>query len=115
MWFDPELRVDYRPRPTLRALARQYAEYGAWKRHVLRLHPGSLKLRQAVPPVALISMVVAVAISPWFPLALAVPAIYVAVVVASSAVTSQRHFPRLLAIFPTIHMSWAWGFLFRRR
>ncbi|MEY3680933.1 MAG: Poly-beta,6-N-acetyl-D-glucosamine synthase, partial [Actinomycetota bacterium] len=32
VWFDPALHVTYRPRPTLRALARQYAEYGAWKR-----------------------------------------------------------------------------------
>ena len=115
VWFDPELSVEYRPRPTLRALSRQYAEYGAWKRHVLRLHPGSLKFRQAVPPVALISMVVAIAVSPWFPLALAVPAAYVASVVASSAVTSRRHLARLVAIFPTLHLSWAWGFLARRR
>ena len=115
VWFDPALEVTYRPRPTLRALARQYAEYGAWKRHVLTLHPGSLKLRQAVPPIALIALATSIVVAPWFPLALIVPATYVVAVLAAAVVTSWRRAIRLITIFPTIHLSWAWGFLFGRR
>ncbi len=47
VWFDPELRVGYRPRGTWSALARQYFEYGWWKAVVARLHPESIRARQA--------------------------------------------------------------------
>ncbi len=114
IWFDPTLEVTYRPRPTLRALARQFVEYGAWKRHVLTLHPGSLKARQVVPPFALVAIVVALVASPWFPLALMVPGAYALAVLGASLATAPRHVLRLALVFPTMHMSWAWGFLTRR-
>ncbi|MDA3025566.1 MAG: glycosyltransferase family 2 protein, partial [Actinomycetota bacterium] len=115
IWFDPTLEVTYRPRPTLRALARQYAEYGAWKRHVLTLHPGSLKLRQIVPPLALLAIVVALVASPWIPISLVIPGAYALAVVVASLLTAPRRVLRLALVFPTMHMSWAWGFLARRR
>jgi glycosyltransferase involved in cell wall biosynthesis len=119
VWFDPALHVTYRPRPTLRSLARQYAEYGAWKRHVLTLHPGSLKLRQAIPPLALVAIVAGLVTAIWFPIALVVPGAYATAVVAASIATARRSglgtVARLATVFPTIHLSWAWGFLTRRR
>ena len=119
VWFDPELHVTYRPRPTLRSLARQYAEYGAWKRHVLTLHPGSLKLRQAIPPLALIAIVASFITSIWFPIALVVPGLYAVAIVGASLAAGRRQglgiTARLVAVFPTIHMSWAAGFLTRLR
>jgi len=114
IWFDPALEVTYRPRPTLRALARQFVEYGAWKRHVLTLHPGSLKLRQIVPPLALVAIAAALLASPWFPLALVIPGAYALAVLGASLATAPRHVLRLVVVFPTMHMSWAWGFLTRR-
>ncbi len=119
VWFDPRLHVVYRPRPNLRSLALQYAEYGSWKRRVLRLHPGSLKVRQAVPPLALLAMVVALGVSPWLPIALAVPGCYAtAIALASLRVGRPKGWGavrRLAIVFPTMHMSWAWGFLARPR
>jgi succinoglycan biosynthesis protein ExoA len=115
VWFNPQLEVEYRPRPTLRTLARQYAEYGTWKRHVLRLHPKSLKLRQVIPPLALLALVASFVTAPWMPLALVVPAIYAGAIVIASLATSPAHALRLTVIFPTMHMSWALGFLARRR
>ena len=114
IWFDPALEVTYRPRPTLRALARQFVEYGAWKRHVLTLHPGSLKARQVVPPLALVAIAAALFASPWFPLALVIPGAYALAVLGASLATAPRHALRLALVFPTMHMSWAWGFLTRR-
>jgi glycosyltransferase involved in cell wall biosynthesis len=32
IWFDPSLVVTYRPRSTLKALAKQYFQYGTWRR-----------------------------------------------------------------------------------
>jgi succinoglycan biosynthesis protein ExoA len=115
VWFDPELKVEYRPRPTLRALARQYAEYGAWKRHVLRLHPKSIKLRQIIPPITLITLVASIVLAPWIPIVFVAPTIYLASIAAASIIKAPRQAFRLAVIFPTIHMSWAWGFLARRR
>lgn len=115
VWFDPALEVTYRPRPSWRALARQYAEYGAWKRHVLRLHPKALKLRQVVPPLTLIALAVSFVAAPGLPIALVIPGAYVVAVVVAALTTSWRDAIRLTAIFPTIHMTWAWGFLFGRR
>lgn len=53
VWFDPGLAVSYRPRGSLAALARQYFDYGRWKRAVLARHPRSWRLRQLAPPVLL--------------------------------------------------------------
>ena len=50
VWFDPALAVAYAPRDSLSRLARQYFEYGRWKREVIRRHPSSTKLRQLVAP-----------------------------------------------------------------
>lgn len=115
VWFDPSLRVAYRPRGSLRSLARQYHDYGRWKREVLRRHPGSLKLRQAVPPLALVANALGLAVGiRWRP-ALAVPAVYVTTVLAESARSGQGLPPaarvRLPIVFPVMHAAWGAGFL----
>ena len=56
MWFDPALAVAYRPRGGVRALARQYFDYGRWKRVVLARHPRSLKARQLAAPVLVLGL-----------------------------------------------------------
>lgn len=118
VWFDPDLEVEYRPRPNVRTLAKQFFEYGAWKRHVLRLHPTSVRPRQLVPPLAFIAIVASLAAGAWFPWLFVVPGLYAAsIVIASVAATRRlaRHTVRLCAIFPTMHMAWAAGFLSGRR
>lgn len=47
--LNPAIVSVYRARPTLRALARQYFQYGYWKVQTLRKHPASLRLRQFLP------------------------------------------------------------------
>ena len=46
----PWLRAKYYVRSTLRALAWQYWRYGNWKGRFVRSQPGSLKVRQLIPP-----------------------------------------------------------------
>ena len=113
VWFDPQLSVDYTPRASLRTLARQFFLYGAWKRSVVRKHPGATKLRQAAPPLALLAIVASIVASPWLPVALVVPGFYALAVVVASVLASRHpaHIARLLMIFPTMHGAWAWGFL----
>ena len=64
VWFDPELEVEYAPRPTLTELWNQYRQYGAWKRRVLRIHPTSVRARQLGPPILVIGLTVATATLP---------------------------------------------------
>jgi hypothetical protein len=113
VWFDPELAVAYRPRGSFRALARQYFQYGRWKRVVLAQHPDSLRWRQAVPPMATAALVISVLAGAWWRPALLVPVAY-ATAVAAASVAAGRSLDskaRLLAVFPTMHLSWGAGFL----
>src|SRR5215203_6567014 len=56
IWFSPELRVTYRPRSTLRALAKQMYETGTWRREVIRRHPETANVRYLAPPLTLLGV-----------------------------------------------------------
>ncbi len=120
VWFDPELRVRYRPRSSLRTLARQYFEYGYWKREVLRRHPRSTKLRQLVAPAAVVAHTAAVGLSVAHrPRWLLVPGIYAGATVAASVAAGRGRGAgvtvRLPAVFAVMHHAWGIGFLVSRR
>ena len=117
VWFDPALWARYRPRGSVHELARQYLEYGRWKREVVRRHQGSLRWRQIAPP-ALVAGLGGSLVAAFFRRsALIIPITYAAAVVGAAVVTgrSAREFGRLGLIFPTMHLSWGAGFLASRR
>lgn len=115
VWFDPSLRVEYRPRGSVPALARQYYDYGRWKREVLRRHPGSVRLRQVVPPVALVGNVLGLALGARWRPALLAPATYAAAVLVASCTAARGLQPgpaaRLPVVLPLMHAAWGAGFL----
>lgn len=118
VWFSPSLRVAYRPRPTLGALARQYRDYGRWRRVVAREHRGTINPRYLAPPVALVGVVGGlVGGFVWWPL-WAAPAAYLAVTtlggLAIKGDLTLRERLLLPLILPTMHLSWGWGFLTSR-
>lgn len=115
VWFDPELVVRYQPREELGRLARQYFDYGRWKREMLRRNPRSLRARQLVAPLTLIGVVGgalgAAAGRRWM---LAGPAVYataVAGAVATVPALDRDARGALMAVFPTMHGAWGAGFL----
>ena len=61
VWFNPDLFVTYRPRPSVRKLAKQYFEYGSWRHEVMRRHPETRTrksaLRYYAPPLAVLLIV----------------------------------------------------------
>jgi succinoglycan biosynthesis protein ExoA len=57
VWLDPSIRTVYLARPDLEALAKQYFRYGYWKFKMLRRFPGTLRWRQALPPLFVVSLV----------------------------------------------------------
>jgi hypothetical protein len=117
VWFDPSLKVTYRPRGSLSALASQYFQYGVWKREFARRHPGSLRWRQLAPPLAVGALVASVVTAIWLPLALLVPAAYVLVLALIGAVQLPRIGAPALGIPPalaTMHLAWGCGFILGR-
>lgn len=118
VWFTPQLRVEYRPRGSFRTLARQYRDYGRWRRVVARQHPGSINLRYLAPPAATVAVAAgALGGLAWRPL-LAVPATYLAGVTVGGLVISRGQRPEVAALVPgvlaTMHLTWGWGFLTSR-
>ncbi len=116
IWFSPDLRVSYRPRPTVKALAKQYFDYGRWRRVVSRHHKGSVNPRYLAAPAALVGVVAGtVAGAAGFRPAFALPAGYAALIVGG-ALWEGRGLElsarvRLPVAMATMHGAWAAGFL----
>jgi succinoglycan biosynthesis protein ExoA len=117
VWFDPDLVVDYTPRRSLRALARQYFDYGVGKRRMLRLHPNSLRWRQLAAPLLVVGLAgsaVSVVLGTGAA-ALVVPGVYVVGLAAGTIYEVVRSHDSAALLFPaavaTMHVSWGAGFL----
>ena len=114
IYFDPRLQVTYRPRPNLKKLAKQYFQYGRWRRVVSRSHPGTVNLRYLAPPFTLLgtitSLLLGLLIDPFLFIPAAVYGIFLLI---SSIFISKtiREFVLLLAIIPTMHFAWGAGFV----
>ncbi|HEX8304996.1 MAG TPA: glycosyltransferase family 2 protein [Jatrophihabitans sp.] len=116
VWFTPDLRVVYRPRSSLRALAVQYRDSAQWRRAVIEEHPDSVRLTYLVPPVTVAGLITGVALAATGRrIGLLAPATYALANLAASVSVGRRLAPsealRLPAVFATMHLSWGWGFL----
>ena len=126
VWFTPNMQVTYRPRPTVKALGRQYFDYGRWRREVARRHPETVSLRYLAAPVAVAAMVVGLVVGligvtagvPLLLLGFLAPLGYLAGNLAASISTALRR-PRLALssairlpiAYATMHLAWGSGFL----
>jgi len=114
IFFDPRLHVTYRPRSTVRALAKQYFEYGRWRRVVSRRHKGTINYRYLAPPFSLIaaslSIILAVALNALFIIPAAVYGIFL---ISASLLTGKGIIEKILLplVLLTMQMSWGLGFL----
>jgi succinoglycan biosynthesis protein ExoA len=118
--LDPSMRLTYVARATLRALALQYFRYGWCKTQMLRLHPRSLKWRQAVPAAFVAGLTAALLLSPvsrTIANLLALTLVGYGGVVAATVLSicasegGWRRAPWLAAAFITIHFCWGTGAL----
>lgn len=119
IWFDPTIRSVYYARRTLSELARQYARYGFWKARMLIRHPSSLRWRQAIPPLFVLSSLGLLATTPFAKpagIALAVEwgCYALLLLLAGLAVAVRRRDPAFLLGFPlasaTMHLAWGAAF-----
>ncbi len=136
IWFQPELRVRYRPRGSVRELASQYFLYGRWRRVIARQH-ATINLRYLTPVAMVLGVlagllaglvgIVALAsgVSGWWPVLLSaclgIPLVYAIFLLTVSvrAGTDGRIGRNALAWLPvvlaTMHVCWGLGFLTSRR
>ena len=121
VWLDPALVVDYIPRSTYRDLARQYFEYGVWKRVMLWRNPRSLRPRHMAAPLLAAAMAAsAVELCRRRCRGLVVPLGYALGVGAAAhrtkgTLTRRRDRARAGLAFAVIHFAWGAGFLAGRR
>ncbi|WP_017595050.1 glycosyltransferase family 2 protein [Nocardiopsis potens] len=115
VWFQPRMRVSYRPRPTPAKLAKQYFHYGRWRRVVARQHKGTINLRYLAPPAAVAGIAAGLVGGFFFWPAWLVPGGYAAAVLAASVplgsglpAKGRLSVPVALA---TMHMAWGVGFI----
>jgi glycosyltransferase involved in cell wall biosynthesis len=120
IWLDPSIRSIYFARSTFLELIQQYWRYGFWKWRMLRRYPDTLRWRQALPPLFVLSLISLALLSVFIPfcriLLAAELLIYFSIMILAGfhAALQQRKayliFGLPLAI-AAMHISWGTGFL----
>ncbi len=120
VWLDPSIRSVYYARPTLAALANQYSRYGFWKWRMLRRYPETLRWRQGLPPLFVLSLLGGAALAAFLPtlriLLAAEIILYLVFLIAAGVHASFRQKKAYLVIglpiaIATMHIAWGAGFL----
>ena len=116
----PAIKSHYYARSSLRKLWSQYFQYGFWKAQMLRKHPRSVRVRQLVPPLFVLALLLSGALSALSSLAAWVFALVITSYLSLSLAFSfsiaarkgWRYLPILPIIFACLHLSWGLGFLY---
>lgn len=123
VWFSPDLRVTYRPRSSVSALARQFYRTGRWRRQVQMTYPDSRSLRYLAPPTAVAALATGSGLgvvglltgARWALVGLAAPAGYLALLGVGTVVAGRGLAPsarlRLPVAVAVMHLCWGAGYL----
>lgn len=123
IWFNPKLVVSYRPRPNLKALAKQYFEYGQWRKQVTKKYPETISLRYLAPPITVTGLLTGVIFIllniftqiSFFNIGWLAIFSYLAVLILAfiniKGKISLKSRLLLFLVLPTMHLSWGVGFL----
>jgi len=114
-----DIHSTYFSRGSLKKLWKQYFQYGYWKVRVLQKHPRQMSLRQFVPPLFVVSLLLAFILALIFPRGWLVLAgiliVYLLVNLGASFWTGARrgwqHLPLLPLVYAILHLSYGSGFL----
>ncbi len=112
IWLDPAIQSIYFARPTFIRLAKQYFNYGYWKWQMLRRYPETLRWRQFLPPVFVLSILLFFVAGFFFSLFFSLLALelflYFGILFAASLRKKIFGLPVAIGI---MHISWGSGFL----
>lgn len=119
IWLDPSIRSVYFARATLIELIRQYWRYGFWKWRMLRRYPDTLRWRQALPPLFVLSLIGLMVLSIFIPFArillLGELLIYFSILLLAGFYSAFRQHKTYLILglpltIPAMHIAWGSGF-----
>jgi glycosyltransferase involved in cell wall biosynthesis len=120
VYLDPRIQCEYFARPTFQLLSQQYWRYGYWKYKMLKKYPRTIKLRQLLPPLFVLSLFVLSIFTVWFKpfgwlLAAEILIYLLTLCLASIQVARKGKEIRYIFGIPlaiaTMHLSWGSGFL----
>ena len=114
IWFDPALKVTYRPRKSIFKLAKQYFQYGRWRRVIARQHPKTTNYRYLAPPFAVIANAISLTTGLFVNALFFVPLLsYVLLLVIGGFIIGRQILDKLLMplVLATMHISWGVGFI----
>ena len=114
IWFDPRLVVTYRPRDTFGKLAKQYFEYGRWRRAVSRKHQGTVNFRYLAPPIALVVNLLSLILGLFLNTIFFIPVIsYLSIIILSGLYIGKGIYEKITlpSVLITMHASWGFGFI----
>ncbi len=114
IYFDPRLVVTYRPRSTVSALARQYFEYGRWRRVVSRRHEGTINYRYLAPPFTVLVSALSIILGTFISTIFLLPALVYALFILLASIVIGKSLGEIISlplILLTMHMCWGTGFL----
>jgi glycosyltransferase involved in cell wall biosynthesis len=120
IWLDPSIRSVYFARSTLLDLIRQYWRYGFWKWRMVRRYPDTIRWRQALPPLFVLSLVSLAVLSIGIPsagilLAMELLLYFSLLLLAGFQAALQQQKTYLLWGLPlailAMHTAWGSGFL----
>lgn len=115
VFLDADIRISYTPRGSLNTLARQYFNYGKGRARTTLKHRIRPKIRQMIPVLALLGVILGFVMLPVVPWLALIPASYLTLLACVSvAFAIVKKSPCGLWTGPALaamHMSWGYGFI----
>ena len=120
IWLDPSIRSIYFARSTFMELARQYWRYGYWKWRMLRQYANTIRWRQALPPLFVLSFTVLALVSFFIPFVALILAgeltvyLFILLVVGMQVSYRKKYSPLAIGLplaISVMHVLWGGGFL----
>jgi glycosyltransferase involved in cell wall biosynthesis len=121
IWLNPEICSNYFARKNLRELSRQYWRYGLWKSQMIKRYPKSLRMRQILPPLFIIFLILlgiasSITIKALFLLGIVLTIYSLTLFIVGIQLALKKKMPPHLLNIPlaiaTMHFSWGCGFIY---
>lgn len=115
IWLDTDIRLDYHMRDTLPKLAKQYWNYGRGRARTILKHRMKPRLRQMIPVIHVILLILAILLAQVAPVFWAYPLFYL-VVLAGVSLKGVGAISSLSGLWAgpalgAMHVAWGLGFL----
>ena len=112
VWLDPAIKSIYFARPTFARLAKQYFNYGFWKWKMLQRYPKTLRWRQFLPPVFVLSVFFWLILGLFLPTSFIILALelllYFGILIIAALKMNKLGLPIAIG---TMHIAWGSGLL----